>query len=531
MPWRFYTYMITNVLKQFVVTASILVVVIAFGAAVKPLSSGSLLNAFDTLKYLLLAIVPMLQFALPFAGAFAVTICVHRMAQDNEFIAMSVSGQSYARLLAPIIVFGLVLTIVVAILVQSIIPIFIGKMASAVAKDLPRMLAAKIQQHAPFVEDNLVIWAEDILLSPKGDDDLMYLQHVAYAKLGNNGRVEMYLTASGAYVDVIRVDDRTSMTVQAENVTQWEQAQDLGGTLRSTQETRLTDAIELPSITNQSSAALTRDELIDLKSNPSDYSAVSEEAMRLQSNLILLTFLDSIQKQFGSNNSMKCSSKVSKRTLQIEASGLKGSEFIPPITVIETPEIGETRVYKPSAASIVIVQLENGEVDAITLQMTDVIVGVGKVNENEQETLSFSELHIEGVEIPPFVELNVSELLAIADSSDNAKIQRASKNVRKVIESMHYHISGRIWQRWAVSVLPLLVIILGSILAIRFLQHMPLSVYARVFVPAVIALLLIFSGGQMIRDAKEFLGLSVMWVGNVGLVLMIWFHWSRLKQT
>ncbi len=530
MPWRFYTYMITNVMKQFVITASILVVVIAFGAAVKPLSSGSLLTAFDTMKYLLLAIVPMLQFALPFAGAFAVTICLHRMAQDNEFIAMSVSGQSYVRLLAPIVVFGLVLTIVVAVLVQSIIPIFMGKMAEALTKDLPRMLAFKIQQHAPFVEENLVIWAEEIHLSPNSDDDLMYLHHVAYAKLGNRGRAEMYLTASGAYVDVIRVENRTSMDVKAEEVTQWERSQDLGGTLRFTEETSLRDAIELPSFSNQSSTALTRSELINLKSNPSEYSTVSESAKRLQSNLIRLTFLDNVKKQLSTNKTITCSSKVSKRTLQIEADGLTGSKFVSPIKVTETPEIGEPRVYKPSSATIIIDQLENGEVDSITLQMSDVIVGVGRVNENEQEQLSFSELQFEGVEVPPFVQLGVSELLSIADNIDNTRIQKAAKNVRSMIESMYHHISGRIWQRWAVSVFPILIIILGSILAIRFLHCMPLSVYAKVFVPAVVALLLIFSGGQMVRDAKELAGLGVMWVGNVGLVLLILFHWSRLKR-
>ena len=103
MPWRFYRYMLFDVLRQFAIAAVILVIVIAFGAAIKPLSSDSLLTGWDTMKYLFLAIIPMLQFAIPFAGAFAVTISLHRMAQDNEFIAMAVSGQSYIRLLAPMI--------------------------------------------------------------------------------------------------------------------------------------------------------------------------------------------------------------------------------------------------------------------------------------------------------------------------------------------------------------------------------------------------------------------------------------------
>ena len=83
MPWRFYRYMLVDVLRQFAITAVILVIVISFGAAIKPLSSDVLLTGWDTMKYLSLAVIPMLQFALPFASAFAATITLHRMAQDN----------------------------------------------------------------------------------------------------------------------------------------------------------------------------------------------------------------------------------------------------------------------------------------------------------------------------------------------------------------------------------------------------------------------------------------------------------------
>ena len=60
---------------------------------------------------------------------------------------------------------------------------------------------------------------------------------------------------------------------------------------------------------------------------------------------------------------------------------------------------------------------------------------------------------------------------------------------------------------------------------------MPLSVYAKVFIPTVVALLLIFSGGQMIRDANLLGGFSVMWIGNVSLVCLVLFNWLRLRAT
>ena len=188
MPKRFYKYLIIDVLKQFMITATILVVVIAFGAAIKPLSSDQLLSGWDTVKYLLLALVPMLQFAIPFAAAFATTIVLHRMSGDNEIIAIALSGQSYVKILAPIILFGAVLSLSLVLLTQLIIPKFVGMMASAMTADLPRMLARSIKQHTPFIQGDLVIWAEDIYLDPDNNEERMVLDHVAVAKRDRSGR-------------------------------------------------------------------------------------------------------------------------------------------------------------------------------------------------------------------------------------------------------------------------------------------------------------------------------------------------------
>jgi len=241
--------MLADVLRQFAITAIILVIVIAFGAAIKPLSSDSLLTGWDTMKYLLLAIIPMLQFAIPFAGAFAATICLHRMAQDNEFIAMAVSGQSYIRLLTPMIGFGAVLTLIVAILAQSVIPVFISKMAQAMTSDLPRLLTNSIRQHSPFIQGDLVIWAEDIYLDSEKADERMALDQVAVAKVEQDGQAKMYFTASAAVVDVQRIDSQPSLFEEPRDTTQWTRGEEGAGVLRGAREGRLTHAIDLPSLT------------------------------------------------------------------------------------------------------------------------------------------------------------------------------------------------------------------------------------------------------------------------------------------
>jgi lipopolysaccharide export LptBFGC system permease protein LptF len=122
MPWLLYRYILGELLRVMVLTTAILVTVIAFGAAIKPLTNEDLLSAGQTAKYIVLAIVPMLQFALPFAAGFAATIVLHRLTSDNEITAAAVSGISYPRLLLPIGLLGAMLALVMVFLTQSLIP-------------------------------------------------------------------------------------------------------------------------------------------------------------------------------------------------------------------------------------------------------------------------------------------------------------------------------------------------------------------------------------------------------------------------
>ncbi len=531
MPWRFYRYMLVDVLRQFAITAVILVIVIAFGAAIKPLSSESLLTGWDTMKYLFLAIIPMLQFALPFAGAFAATICLHRMTQDNEFIAMSVSGQSYVRLLVPMAVFGGTLTIIVAFLAQSVIPLYIGKMAEQMTSDLPRLLTNSIKQHTPFVQGNLVIWAEDIFLDSNSSDDRMALDHVAVAKTDDNGEAKMYFTAAAAVVDVQNVDNRTSLYVRMRDTTQWTK-NDEGGSLRGAREGHLTHPVNLPSLTNQRLTALSRSELLHLKDHPLEYHYVHRAARSLTIALTQEEFLKALVKKLKTDGDITLIANSGGREFVISSPALDGTSFEPPIEVTTIQRTGEMSNLTPERASLLIDYYENGEIETVTLEMRNVIVGAGKIGENQRAQLVVPSLQVKAVPFPTNNrDQSIEFLLHQAAASSSQKVMNTAANLRRHVLALDDHVAGRIGQRWAVSLLPILAILLGSLLALRNPDLMPLGVYARVFVPTVVAMLLIFSGGQMIRDAKEAAGFSVMWFGNLALAGLVVFHWLRLRVT
>ena len=301
MPKRFYKYMSLDVIRLFVITTIILVVVIAFGAAIKPLSSEQLLTGWDTVKYLFLAIVPMLQFAIPFAAAFATTIVLHRLSQDNEIKAMALSGQSYVKLLAPIAIFGLTLTLTLVILTQLIIPRFVGMMANAMTADLPRMLTNSIKQHTPFIQGDLVIWAEDIYLETYEDEERMVLDQVAVSKRDQSGNSSMYLTAAAALIDVQRTPDGTSLFIVTRDAAQWTRDEDGSGILRGARKSRLTHGIDLPSMAQQRPSMLTIFELIQLKEDPNNYPPVDIASSQLHSELLKNEFTEKLEQSFEEN--------------------------------------------------------------------------------------------------------------------------------------------------------------------------------------------------------------------------------------
>ena len=531
MPKRFYKYMVIDVLKQFMITVVILVAVIAFGAAIKPMSSEQLLSGWDTLKYLFLVMVPMLQFAIPIAAAFATTLVLHRLSQDNEIKAMALSGQSYVKLLAPIAAFGLTLTLTLVVLTQLIIPHFVGLMARSMTADLPRLLASSIKQHTPFIQGDLVIWAEDIYLDTQEEDERMVLDHVAVAKRNKTGQSEMYLTAAAALVDVHRENDETSLFITTRDVAQWTKEENGAGILRGARKSSLTHGIELPSIASQRPSALSMFELFQLNKNPRKYPPVERASKLLQADFVKQAFLQKIRQEFQRNKKLVLKTATGGREFQIEAKGFAQVNFQTPITITTKNPTGEQNTLTPKKAKIIVDQSESGAIEFVTLQMKDVLVGAGEIGANQRGELVVPNLKIEGVSVEPPIHQSIQTLLETASHENSTTIQNHSNLLTQRLLEMRNQIIGRVNQRFAMSMLPLLVVLLGGLIAIRFSQQPPLFVFSKVFAPAIVALLLVFAGGQMVRDDRIISGFSVMWIGNISIVCFILFHWLRLRRT
>jgi hypothetical protein len=74
------------------------------------------------------------------------------------------------------------------------------------------------------------------------------------------------------------------------------------------------------------------------------------------------------------------------------------------------------------------------------------------------------------------------------------------------------------------------MIVLGAVLAIRLRGTNPLQVYLLSFLPAIVDILLISGGEQMLKEATTASGILVASSGNIALAVMIVVGYRQIAR-
>src|SRR5262249_18991945 len=120
------------------------------------------LGPVDCIKFMLLAMPPMLQYALPFAACFAATLAYYRLASDNEITACHAGGISHRALLAPTAATGAVLLVLLLALSNFVIPKFLRMMAEMVTQNISHLLVNSIEDGQPVKIQKSLLYADTI---------------------------------------------------------------------------------------------------------------------------------------------------------------------------------------------------------------------------------------------------------------------------------------------------------------------------------------------------------------------------------
>jgi lipopolysaccharide export LptBFGC system permease protein LptF len=561
MPWLLYRSIAAELLKVIGLTTAVLVTVIAFGATIKPLAGDSLLNAGQIARYLGLAIVPMLQYALPFAAGFGATLALHRMTADNEVQAMAAGGISYRRILLPVAGLGLGLGIIMVGLTQWVIPRFWSAIERVLAKDMTTLFAASIRRGEAFEIGELHIWADDIVIDqpdePNAPQTRMILVRVAAAELDERGRVATDITSAQAIVDIYRRDGRTYLKLVMNDAVAY-RAGAGDRELVSLGKIEPTRALALPAGVRDSPKAMTQTQLLALRRNPEDFGPIIEAKLDLITAIRQTYALNWINEQLRSAGQVELAGDAQggsgERAYVIVAARLRGDEVIGRRASVETGTGAESAADNQRIIEIVQRQDDvaarrflarearlaptgaapGDEHPAFDLMLTDVEVSDLRQGGAAipKSSVVISNLHVAAETGPDGLAAYSShDLLAHVEQmpGDLDLLEGRVAGLRHHLAELQWEITGRLLNRYALSTTAVLLALLGAVLAMWLRDSLPLTIYLWSFMPSIIDLILISAGEQLLRDGHA-AGHFVMWSGNAVILLVTLAAYRRLAR-
>ncbi|MCH6550730.1 MAG: LptF/LptG family permease [Planctomycetes bacterium] len=540
MPLLFYRYLLGDLLRVLALSTAVLVTVIAFGAAIKPLAADSLLSAAQTAKYIVLAIVPMLQFALPFSAGFAATTALHRMTTDNEIQAMAVGGVSYGRIFLPIVALGIVLTLVMVLLTQWVIPRFWGLLERTVAVDLPRMFQASIERGVPFELGNLQILADKLVVDPDPPDtdaDIrLRLWRVAAAELGDDGTLATEVTARQAVVDIYHLPRRTYFKLRLTDTVGFNSRT---GELIQTPELNPRRAIVLPSAFEDDPRFMTQGKLLWLRDHPDEYGPVIDDKRLLAESLGEVELRQRIDAQLRATGRLELVELgTARRRYLIHADRLDEQGFATddgePVEVLQLDGATAARQTRSER-----VQIDRAAGGTLAAPAFDLVLSNSEVTDlkagdapNRRARLTFPNLALSGLSAEDLSKLPSGQLLDRARTAAERRgpLRRYFLNLGDRLDALGRNIRGRLLKRYALSTTACLLLVLGAAMGMWLRESLPLVIYLWSFLPSILSIILISGGEQMIRDGQVTGGILVMWSGNavlLGLFVLAGYRLSR----
>ena len=543
MPWILIRHFTAELGKVILLTTIVIVTVVAFGAVIKPLA-GNLLGPGGIAKYIVLAMVPMLQYALPFAVGFAGTIVTHRFASDNEVQAMSVSGLPYRTILLPQVGLGLALGLFMFVLVQTTIPRFLGYMSDVITEDASQVFVSTIRSGEPFQMGNYLISADRIGLDDSRAAEgvrRVRMEGVVALEMLPGGKVGSEFVAGAGSADlygrgadlVIKVAFRDTAIVRP-----------------SESSVAASPLVEpMPIVLDvgweRSPKFLPWDELLEVLREPWRGALVSDNFRLSQRSIVVGLLLKRLGEQIQTTGIGVLESAEANRRYEIRDAQLGGVGIVPraPLkrfTVTELEGGVQMRVASASAGTVKLsaAGLDSRVTSRIDLTLTDITArGADQATERVMgwpptvAGLSVAD-GIEALALPEGL-TEVKELGA-ETQPPLAQYARQARSVTQAVESAitstYYEALSHVWMRFAQPASVLLMLLLGSMLAIWKKHSLPLTIFLLAFIPSIGNVILIASGQSILRQAKIGQGLAVMWAGNAALLVMILWVGRRMAR-
>lgn len=530
-------------------TAGVLVTVIAFGAAIPPLTRN-LLGPRELGGFVLFACVPMLQYALPFAAAFATTTVYLRLSSDREVQAMAAAGWSLGRILRPVAMLGAVLLVAMMALVHFVAPVFWASMQNLLGRDAARLLVTSVEQGRALRVGSVEIYADEAYLSPdpppSGARDRLYLVGVAAIELDRRGSTPVTeFTAEHAVVDIHEGEAGAILKMALVNAT----LQRAGDSAVAVLPQAMPEAIDLGGRGSTGAKGMTLPQLLAARRSPGEVPQIRDAAAPLRRALEVDQAWRRLGASFESDRDLAFDALPEGTAVRIEGATLREGRLLPagvrPIRAFELRGGKVVREAESPEFSLRLEPLAGGEwFELLAPAGTPAIERGGPRPLAGRWPQRIAGLRLDAAEAPPLGDLSAAELIAagraIADDGGReaaasprsvpVEAAAAAGRLESAMARLGLDLTARQHQRMAQSIAGLLMPLLAGVLAVRSRSSAVLLVFLLVFLPSLGAMLCISSGEQMIRWDRLQEGLGLMWGSEAALAVLVAWGWWRASR-
>ncbi len=569
--WTLLWHITFELWRHVLLITAVLVLVTAFGATVQHYAKGQL-SAVDTLKFMGLAAIPMLAYAVPFSGALAATLTYHRLGQDRELMAAQAGGMSFVALLGPAIVTGVVLTSTMGVLSEQVIPRFLQRMSEVASGQAAGLISRAIERGEAVQVEGYLLFADRVFMPEVGQPDVqahLVLLGAHLVNLDETGEMESWGAAERADLwvmqprevteaDLVNPDEAPGAPGErvSEIIYRVREAVGDAGVLADGTVGEFTDTWYMPSGGGDSPKFLTWGEMRAMYHDPDPMGPIDAQRRDLAFHLALRTVIERTVGELRAGSTVQMRDSEDS-TLVLRAGGIEWVEdekawrLSPRGNQVITVERYRSRSdgsrsvdrFELGAATIVAsltgdptnrgmsLELVGEDVRTALAERPGADARVGGV----RDSMTFGPLIVEDDPIAANLAMHSEQLLAAVEAhngrwgSEDPFLAPPTKDLRDRIAKARKQILGTHHERLALSAAAILLVIAGAVVAIRFQEASPLTAYLAAFVPALGMVLAISTGQEMVDDYGP-IGLPVLWGGLVVLAALIAWVLQRVSQ-
>lgn len=548
-PVRIWRFLLADLARLGFLAGVSLVVVISFAFSVRFLAEGRI-DLPGALRLTTLAMVPMLQYALPFACGFAATLAYHRFAADNEATAASAGGVSHRSVLVPAAVVGLVLALAVAMLAHQVIPRFLRRMEEIVTRDLTGLITLSVRRGESVRLGNIELHAKDVLQAGPdpsvGAFERLRLTEVLAATLDRDGRVQGYISADEVSVWLYQDEDAGQSFTDAQFLFKGASGEGTGDTVRSG--SFASQRIRIPSNFTDDPKYLTFSELRALRTHPENLNKVDILRRRLAMRLSEASGAESASARLSERGDCVLDRAGGER-VTLRGAALAATED--GRWIIEPRDGEPVRIDRAMRSGPTIrlvaerawLEPDVDEAGAPRSRPTFRLVmesarhaeddGASVENAGRQ-TLAGLAFEMDSMDL--FLAKPVSELLELAAAEGGRRgaeagtpAREAATLLRNKTLDVQREVTSKQHERAAYAVACFLTLLAGAVTALRRREALPLPVYLWSFFPALASVITI-SAGQGLTHKEGWPGLMLLWGGVAGLALVLMREYARLVR-